>query len=385
MSLDPLHHTLEQVPCAGWIAGPDGEVEWLNTQALRFFGLRTPPADPDWVRMVHPGDWPRMDSAWRAAVASGEPYEVQARLLSSVTHRYHWHLCRAHRIVDAGGEVRWVGVNVDVDHMLRGVEVQNASLERVQAERERLRRVFANCPVAITVYQGRGHYIAMMNAAHQRIVGGRDLEGRMLAEAFPEIVSQGLVEIFDRVFDTGEPFDASEFPVEFDRYGDGRIETGYFSFSLQALRDDDGGVYGVLSSAVDVTEQVLARRSIARLAAEREAVLSQLTDGLILTDIDGRITFVNDCARDLHGVAALDVTPDDYTEVYSLLREDGSPYPAEELPLARAVRRGEMVSAARWRIRRPDGSIVLVEGDARPVVDAQGQRLGAMLMMRRID
>jgi PAS domain S-box-containing protein len=257
-----LHAVLDTLPCGTWTATLDGQVEWMNAEARRFFGssVAVGTAQPDWARVVHPGDWPRAESAWQSAVASGEPYDMRMRLLSSVTHRYHWHQCRAHRVVDAQGASRWVGLNVDIDAMLRGVEVQTASLERAQVERERLRSVFANCPVAITVYQGPDHRIALMNDANRRIIGGRDLEGRALAEAFPEIVSQGLVDILDGVLATGEPFEASEFEIQFDRYGDGAIDTGYFSFSLQALRDADGRIYGVLSSAVDVTEQVRARR-----------------------------------------------------------------------------------------------------------------------------
>jgi PAS domain S-box-containing protein len=376
--------SLEHLPIATWTASADGSVEWMSAQAAGYFGVdRRPPADT-WARVVHPGDWDRADSAWRASLASGAEYEVRLRLLSARTQRYHWHLCRAHRLVDASGAVRWVGVNIDIDEPFRGLEVQAASMERLQAERERLRTIFSSCPVAITLYAGREHRISMMNEANRRILGGRDLEGRAVLEAFPEIASQGLIDILDGVFDSGEPFEASEFAIEFDRYGDGAMHLGYFSFSLQAVSDVDGVTYGVLSSAVDVTEQVLARRALARLAAEREAVLSQLGDGLILTDVDGRITFVNEHASELHGVARLDVSPERYAQEYSLLREDGSPYPSCELPLARAVRTGAVLAGERWKIRRPDGSVVLVEGDARPVLDSQGQRLGAMLAMREI-
>lgn len=382
----PCQTVLDTLPCATWTATSDGRVDWVNAEARRLFGsgIDGTRGLPDWVRLVHPGDFARAERAWQSAIASGDSYDVPMRLLSAVTQRYRWYQCRAHRVVDGAGQSRWIGLNVDVDAMLRGVETQAASLERAQIERERLRGVFANCPVAITLYQGPDHRIAMMNEANRRIIGGRDLEGQALAEAFPEIVSQGLVDILDRVLATGEPFEASEFEIQFDRYGDGAIAIGYFSFSLLAMRDADGHVHGVLSSAVDVTEQVEARRALARLAAEREAVLAQLADGLVLTDASGRITFVNDHARELHGVAELDVMPDAYSEVYSLLREDGSPYPSEELPLARAVRDGCVVTAARWRIRRPDGNVVLVEGDARPVVDAGGERLGAVLTLRRI-
>lgn len=383
MSDPALHATLQAIPCATWTADVSGAVDWMSERATRYFGLGSTPGADAWARVVHPGDWPKADSAWREAVETGHDYEVRLRLLSATTQRYHWHLCRAHRLADAHGRVRWIGINVDIDEPLRGVEVQAASMERMHAERERLRAVFATCPVAITLYTGPEHRIAMMNEANRRLLGGRDLEGRLLGEAFPEIASQGLIDIVDRVLATGEPFEASEFEIQFDRYGDGSMHTGYFSFSLQALSDPEGRPYGVLSSAVDVTEQVVARRALARLAAEREAVLSQLDEGLILTDGDGRITFVNEHATALHGVARMDVGPEHYAQEYALLREDGTPYPSSELPLARAVLHGEVVQGARWRIRRPDGSVVLVEGDARPVRDGTGRRLGAMLVIRQ--
>jgi PAS domain-containing protein len=72
-------------------------------------------------------------------------------------------------------------------------------------------------------------------------------------------------------------------------------------------------------------------------------VLGQLAEGVIVTDVAGRITFVNEAAARLHGVARLDVAPEAYAETYQLLTVDGRPYPSAELPLARAVLRGETV------------------------------------------
>lgn len=319
------------------------------------------------MQAVHPGDAQRATSLWEQAVASGSDFEARLRLLSAQTQRYYWHLCRAQRHVDADGHVVWVGINVDIDEPLRGIEVQAASMERLKVERERLRAIFATCPVAITLYEGPTHRIAMTNASSRRLVDGRDLEGVSLVEAFPELGAQGIAALLDHVLQTGEPYEASEAPIEFDRDGTGSLYAGFFSFSLQAVRDSDGAIYGVLSSSMDVTEQVHARDALARLAGERAAVLSQLSDGLILTDIQGRITFVNDHATALHGVARLDVGPGEYAQEYALLREDGTPYPSRELPLARAVIHGHVVTAARWRIRRPDSTVVLVQGDARPV------------------
>ncbi|MBP1475108.1 PAS domain S-box protein [Frateuria sp. MAH-13] len=119
----------------------------------------------------------------------------------------------------------------------------------------------------------------------------------------------------------------------------------------------------------------------ALLAVEQDAVLGQLAEGVILADTNGRITYVNEAAARLHGVSRFDVEPDDYTCAYRLLTEDGRPYPPRELPLSRAVLAGETVTDVRWRIRRPDGSEVIAQGSARPIRDADGQSLGAVLTM----
>jgi PAS domain S-box-containing protein len=117
-------------------------------------------------------------------------------------------------------------------------------------------------------------------------------------------------------------------------------------------------------------------------AALAAAALAQLTEGVILADARGRIIFVNEAAARLHGVARLDAAPDAYADTYQLLTEDGRPYPSLELPLARAVLRGETVTDARWRIRRPDGTEVLALGSARPVLGPDGAQVGAVLTVR---
>src|SRR4051812_14859698 len=111
------------------------------------------------------------------------------------------------------------------------------------------------------------------------------------------------------------------------------------------------------------------------------ALLDQVPDGLILADEEGRIVFVNAAAERLHGVRRLGVAPDGYAEAYSLFTLDGLPYPAEQLPLARAVA-GETVIDARWRIRRPDGGEIVAIGPARPFLDEAGRRRGAILTLR---
>tara|TARA_R110002124_G_scaffold81383_10_gene214540 strand:- start:965 stop:2044 length:1080 start_codon:yes stop_codon:yes gene_type:complete len=114
----------------------------------------------------------------------------------------------------------------------------------------------------------------------------------------------------------------------------------------------------------------------------KSVVLDQLGEGVIVADADGRIISVNRAAEEIHGRVRLDVPPDEYSNNYALLTMDDEPFPPDELPLARAVLRGESVIEEPWKIRRPDGSVIIAVGTARPVRNASGEQIGSVLTMR---
>jgi len=135
-------------------------------------------------------------------------------------------------------------------------------------------------------------------------------------------------------------------------------------------------------AVAEIEELALERAAHARveqLAAERAAILGQIAEGIVIADPTGRITFVNDAAQRIHGIAELGVPVGAYSETYHLLTMDGQFFPAEDLPLARAVLRGETVVDAQWRIRRPDGREIIAQGSAAPVTGEDGRLLGAVL------
>ena len=137
----------------------------------------------------------------------------------------------------------------------------------------------------------------------------------------------------------------------------------------------------MVAAEPDSPHEALASSVEISAALTQAAILGQLAEGVIVTDVAGRITLVNEAAAKMHGVARLDVEPSAYSRTYSLYTEAGEPYPPHELPLARAVR-GEVVREARWLIRRPDDTEVLAVGDAQPLREASGDQFGAVLTFR---
>ncbi|HEV7664379.1 MAG TPA: PAS domain S-box protein [Chloroflexota bacterium] len=164
----------------------------------------------------------------------------------------------------------------------------------------------------------------------------------------------------------------------------------WIELSLNPIPRPDGEGQFVLAIIRDVTTRrrvEVEQRQLARaeaLAIERSAILDQIAEGVIIADPDGRITFVNAAAQRIHGSGQLSVAVEDYATAYGLRTLDGQPYPTDNLPLARAVRDGETVLDARWRIERPDGTEVVAEGSATPVVAPDGSPLGSVLVMRDV-
>jgi PAS domain S-box-containing protein len=143
-------------------------------------------------------------------------------------------------------------------------------LAELSAERERLRSTILNMPAPLALLVGPEHRFDIVNAAYRRVSGGgRDVTGLTPPEAFPELAGQGIYELFDRGYETGEPWSGPESPVRYDRDGDG-VQDTWFDLHFQPVRDAEGRVVGIFNFAVDVTDQVRARRQVERLLAESE-------------------------------------------------------------------------------------------------------------------
>ena len=143
----------------------------------------------------------------------------------------------------------------------------------LSAERERLRSLVLHMPSPLALLEGPAHRFTLVNDAFRRVSGGgRDVTGLTPGEAFPELAGSGLFELHDRVYATGEPWVGPETLVRYDRDGAG-VQDTWFDLRFEPVRDAGGRVTGILNFAVDVTDQVLARRAVEaeRAAAERAA------------------------------------------------------------------------------------------------------------------
>ncbi|UYZ64467.1 PAS domain-containing sensor histidine kinase [Hymenobacter weizhouensis] len=146
-----------------------------------------------------------------------------------------------------------------------------------EAERQRLHQVLMQLPAQVTTNRGPDHVFELINPRFEQLVAGRLLHGRSAREALPELEGQQFFELFDHVYQTGEPFYGREMPARVDYTSSGQLEVRYFDVFYQALRDAQGRIDGLLNFAYDVTEQVLARQQLEQLNQELEARVQERT------------------------------------------------------------------------------------------------------------
>src|SRR3712207_4576585 len=98
-----------------------------------------------------------------------------------------------------------------------------------EAAERRLQAAFAQAPAIVAVTEGPEHRYVLANRRAEQVAGRGPLVGRTYREVFPELEAQGFAALLDRVYETGEPFEATEVPVTLDR-GAAGSEEGWFSF-----------------------------------------------------------------------------------------------------------------------------------------------------------
>jgi len=115
-----------------------------------------------------------------------------------------------------------------------------------------------------------------------------------------------------------------------------------------------------------------------------EAVLENTAEGIVACDADGQLTFFNRATREFHGLPLELLPVDQWSQHYSLYLADGvTPMQMEDVPLCRALR-GDHVRDVEMVIAPGEGSPRLVTNNGEPLFGADGEKLGAVVVMHDI-
>ncbi|WP_297512361.1 sensor histidine kinase [uncultured Caulobacter sp.] len=133
-------------------------------------------------------------------------------------------------------------------------------VETLQSQSFQIRRLFMLAPSFVAVLRGPNHVFDFANESYLRLIGRRDIVGRPLREALPEIRDQGFIPLLDELLRSGQPFIGRDVPVMLARSPGEPMEERFLDFIYQPILGEDGGVSGIFVEGSDMTERVLANQ-----------------------------------------------------------------------------------------------------------------------------
>jgi PAS domain S-box-containing protein len=123
----------EAVPNLLWTTDGIGSSTYLSPRYQQYTGkTNSDLVGKGWQRALHPEDRERVESVWRTAVQTGQPYETEYRLRRH-DGTYRWFVARGVPICDDNGQIRqWLGSSTDIDDLKRTSAALRRSNEELQ-------------------------------------------------------------------------------------------------------------------------------------------------------------------------------------------------------------------------------------------------------------
>ncbi|MDP9109847.1 MAG: PAS domain-containing protein, partial [Pseudomonadota bacterium] len=140
------------------------------------------------------------------------------------------------------------------------LQSQQALLAHQASETENLRRLFQQAPGFIAVLKGPQHIFEIANDAYRAAVGGRELIGRRIREALPELDGQGFFELLDHVYASGTPYLARGMEVRLRQTNREEPEQKFVDFVFQPIVDAQQAISGIFVEGSDISDKYRAEQ-----------------------------------------------------------------------------------------------------------------------------
>jgi len=131
----------------------------------------------------------------------------------------------------------------------------------MEAQALMVQNMLMTLPAFICILRGTDYVFDFVNPQYQQLFGKRELLGKPLLVALPELAGQGIEQLLEEVYQTGEPFIGVDLPFLLARDENMEPELRYFNFCYQPMRDEHNQIFAILDYGYEVTEQVNAKKS----------------------------------------------------------------------------------------------------------------------------
>ena len=385
-ALRTIAHVVLDAPLPMFLIWGPARILLYNSAFATLAGAHHPQAFGAPVAAAWPALWRWDDGVFETAYRGALMSFRDQHLFGTGTDAAHWFdmfytpvrnddgrvggvLCN---VVDTTGRVRAERTRdeqqLSVQQLTRTLATERSAATelavRLREESDFLKSLFEQAPGFMALTRGPQHVFEFANASYLRMTGKRELLGRPVAEAFPEIVAQGFIELLDTCFNTGQPYVGKNVEILLQNQANAFARHRLLDFVYQPVRDSSGVVTGIFVEGVDVTERAAVEERL-RIAHEAGGIGTfewfPTTDALIASNTYRALWgFAADV--DLHAamLVAL-VEPEDRRLLGNATEENRSnPLAYAEFRIRRAdtgekrwlARRGEVLGDGITRLRR---------------------------------
>ncbi len=260
----------EALPSLCWMAAPNGEVFWANSNWHTYTGGTPQDGEAtEWRNLFHPEELAAVLGEWAEAVATGQVFD---RVLSmkGADGLYKPFLTRAAPMMDSHNKIiAWSGINIEIVELHRQQSLADQARRNLADELDDLKRLFAQAPSFMAMLRGPDHRFVLANSAYMQLIGHRDILGKTVAEALPDAAKQGYVDLLDKVYRSGEAYSSAGAKYAVQVVPDGPIDERFVDFVYQPVSGPTGEVVGIFVEGYDVTERIEAGAQLEVTLAEK--------------------------------------------------------------------------------------------------------------------
>jgi PAS domain S-box-containing protein len=224
--------------------------------------------------------------------------DLRFDIYNDTTGEFEFRIWRIHSkpVLDAGGDVQYIIHQVEdrTSKVVIDATEQAENVRRLEQSEQEVRALVESAPFPIGVYVGREMRIQFANQSIIDVWGkGADIIGKTYFEVLPELENQQIFQQLEQVYDTGVALHKKHQRI--DIVVNGQLEPFYFNYSFTPLFDRLGKVYGVMNTAADVTDLVLAKQQVEQSERNFRSMILQTPVAMcILLGPDHVVDIAND-------------------------------------------------------------------------------------------
>ena len=160
-------------------------------------------------------------------------------------------------------------------------------------------------------------------------------------------------------------------------------EWRWMTSRAKALTDGKGRLIRLLGVEMDITERKLYEEALFREKESAQITLRSIGDGVITTDEDCMVEYINPVAEELTGWKVDDASGRPIDDIFRGFHEETCE-PLEN-PLSVSIRRNRPIKSVRPTLLiRRDGNELYIESTASPIRDGKGEVTGGVLVFHDV-